>query len=102
MKIQIRQSVFETNSSSTHVLCLCSEEDFIKFKNGKLLLDSDILIDIDDPEVLELKEKYPDSWKDDFKTWDDYNNIGYETFYRQFISKSGDKLVAFGYFGYDG
>lgn len=34
---QIRQGVFETNSSSTHSLCICTKEEFEDFKNGKLL-----------------------------------------------------------------
>lgn len=34
MKVQIRQSVFETNSSSTHVLILFSKENWEKFKNS--------------------------------------------------------------------
>lgn len=36
----IRCSVFETNSNSTHSLCLCSEDEFEKWKKGELLFDT--------------------------------------------------------------
>lgn len=39
MKRQIRRGVFETNSSSTHSLTMCSEEEFEKWKNGEILFD---------------------------------------------------------------
>ena len=35
MKVQIRRSVFETNSSSTHSLTLTSSSNWEKFKNGE-------------------------------------------------------------------
>ena len=41
MKRQIRRGVFETNSSSTHSLTMCSEEEFEQWKNGKVLFDED-------------------------------------------------------------
>lgn len=37
----IRNGVFETNSSSTHSLTMCTESDFKKWKNGELYLDKD-------------------------------------------------------------
>ena len=40
MKIQIRRGVFETNSSSTHSLQICTKEEFDQWVDGKLLLDS--------------------------------------------------------------
>jgi len=36
----IRRGVFETNSSSTHSLCIASKEDFKKWQNGELVYDS--------------------------------------------------------------
>ena len=35
MKETIRSSVFETNSSSTHSLSICSKEEYDKWKNGE-------------------------------------------------------------------
>lgn len=40
MKRQIRRGVYETNSSSSHSITMCSEEEFEKWKDGKLLFDS--------------------------------------------------------------
>lgn len=37
--IQVRKNLFETNSSSTHSLVMCTNEDFEKFKNGETCLD---------------------------------------------------------------
>lgn len=39
MKISIRRSVFETNSSSTHSLSVCSKTDFDKWIAGELIAD---------------------------------------------------------------
>ena len=36
MKIQIRQEVFETNSSSTHVLCHVKKDNYNAWKAGEL------------------------------------------------------------------
>ena len=37
--IQIRKNVFETNSSSTHSLCICTEDEYNKWQKGELLYD---------------------------------------------------------------
>ena len=37
MIYKVRRGVFETNSSSTHSLTMCSKEDFEKWEAGKLL-----------------------------------------------------------------
>ena len=40
MKNVIRYGVFETNSSSSHSLCVCTKEEYEKFKKGDLVLDT--------------------------------------------------------------
>ena len=37
--IQIRRGVFETNSSSTHSICVCTEQQYKDFEDGKLYYD---------------------------------------------------------------
>ena len=37
---QIRNSIFETNSSSVHSLTFCTVEEYNKFLNGELYLDT--------------------------------------------------------------
>ena len=35
--IQIRNNIFETNSSSVHSITICTEEDFQQWKKGNLI-----------------------------------------------------------------
>ena len=37
---QVRRMTFETNSSSTHSLTMCTKEEYDDWKKGKLLFDS--------------------------------------------------------------
>lgn len=50
MKRRIRCGVFETNSSSTHSICICTKEDYDKWKNGEMLYDryNEELVSLDD------------------------------------------------------
>ena len=150
MIFQVRQGVFETNSSSTHTLTICAKDDYDKWNRGEVFwLDNDWhKLDTDKdfvtPEELEeLAEKYNeeqqkridagdkfakvldidkvlnerpsyDNWDDSYwdtersaleaYTTDDFyvSNRDLETYSRNFTSPSGDKMVAFGAFGYDG
>ena len=150
MIFQVRQGVFETNSSSTHTLTICSKDDFDKWKNGEVFwLDNDWhKLDTDKnfvtPEELkELAEKYNEEQqkridagdkfakaldidkvlneRPEYNSWDDsywdtersaleayttddfYARIeDLETYSQTFTSPSGDEMVAFGAFGYDG
>lgn len=92
MKVQIRRSVFETNSSSTHSLTICTEEEFKKFKEGKLFLNYD-------DELVEDNKGESDGCITYEEFFEDYN---LENFTQKFTSPSGDKMVAFGRYGYDG
>lgn len=38
MKVQIRHSIFETNSSSTHAIVILSDEEYKQYQNGELLM----------------------------------------------------------------
>ena len=150
MILQVRQGVFETNSSSTHTLTICTKEDYEDWKHGdKFWLDNDwgklqtSKSFVTSEELEELTEKYNeeeqkridagdeyakvldidkvlnerrdyDSWNDNYwdterssleaYTMDDWyaRNGDLETYERSFTSPSGDEMVAFGAFGYDG
>ncbi len=150
MIFQVRQGVFETNSSSTHTLTICSKDDFDKWKHGEVFwLDNDWgklqtnKSFVTPEELEELTEKYNeeeqkridsgdkfakvldmdkvlnerrdyDSYYDSYwdterssleaYTMDDWyaRNGDLETYSRSFTSPSGDEMVAFGAFGYDG
>ena len=144
MKRQIRLSVFETNSSSTHSITIADEIDYNKWGKGELLYNNydgkflsveegiekniealrnyyaphsetfenfaetyrktksiddaiasteNLSFDIDD---IDWSEMYID-------TEQYYEHVCgyYETYAEEYMSKSGDKIIAFGYYGHD-
>ena len=104
---QIRQGVFETNSSSTHSLTMVSKEEYEKFAAGELLMDYDDKL-VTKEVALERVHEYDkeatedDLFEHDFRSLDGYYGDEYETFKEEFTTKSGDVIVAFGYYGYNG
>lgn len=136
MKRQVRRGVFETNSSSTHSLTMCSEEEFEAWKRGEVLfqeygsenfVSANKLSNNDkrraEEDYEENKDDFQKDWKDlsenakqkyytkyakenniideDAKTYEQYMNEGdLETFVQRYTSKNGDKIVAFGEYGY--
>ncbi len=137
---QIRKNVFETNSSSTHSITMCSESQFDDWKAGKLLFDywDECFVNAqemtktdkenarDEYKQLYEGQSYYKKWEDlsedevnkwynryysencnchndNLKTYDDYFDAwDLETFTHYYTSESGDKIVAFGKYGYDG
>lgn len=111
IKTTIRKGVFETNSSSTHSITICSEEKFKQFERGELYYNDEGLLTKE--EVLKEYEEYKKDYDyeesfEDFceeenfyKNYEDFleNTDDYEDFKREYESKSGDKIVAFGYHG---
>ena len=99
--IQIRQGVFETNSSSTHALAICTQEEWDKLKSGEYLVNEwsiNQIIDANDPKAI----NDPDSYSEWYITYDElYNSKEFEFFNRHFTTPSGDEMVAWGYYGYD-
>lgn len=93
--ISVRKNVFETNSSSTHSLCICTENEYDKFKNGDMMYDdyNEELQFVSDKELEEDEYRYKS-----------YENMGewLEFYEEHFTTPSGDKMVAFGEYGYDG
>lgn len=137
MKRQIRRGIFESNSSSTHSLTMCSEEEFEQCKNGELLFDewgsesfvkANSLSDDDKKYAAQDYENHKDEFSKDWselsesakekyytkyakennivdedaKTYDEWQDDCLETFVDRYTSKSGDEIVAFGKYGYDG
>ena len=99
--IQIRQGVFETNSSSTHALSICTQEEWNKLQSGEYLVNEwsiDQIIDANDPKAI----NDPDNWKENYITYGElYDTSEYEFFKRHFKTPSGDEMVAWGYYGHD-
>lgn len=97
MKRQIRRSTFESNSSSTHVLTMVMESEYDKLAAGELVYDyyNDKLIPVTE-EVHADGDLY--FTIDQFYDWE-FNE--YETFTDEITTPGGEKVICFGYYGYD-
>ncbi len=113
---QVRVGVFETNSSSTHSLTIVSKEEYEKFKSGDFVWNKDFskLQSLEEAkkDLIDERKKWdkgfeetPESVEELLEeTTETYENFGsnYETFNQEYKTKSGEEVVAFGYYGYDG
>jgi hypothetical protein len=111
---QIRIGTFETNSSSTHTLVIVNKDEYEKFKNGEMIWNREEgkLQTIEDAKksLIADRKRWDKSFEasedeieelieDETETYDEFGS-GYETFEQEFETQSGDKIIAFGYFGY--
>jgi len=111
IKKTTRKGVFETNSSSCHSIVICSEEKLNKFKDGEIYYNNDDKKFYTKEEVLKEFEKDKEDYEDfedfcsEISYYKDYDtfleSLEHESFKEEYESKSGDKIVAFGYYGYD-
>lgn len=102
MKRQVRCGVFETNSSMTHALTICTEEEYEKWQNGELLLHHDWR----NGDKFVPNEEVPKDadMKYDYQSYDNYNSEVedyFEPYEEHFTTPSGDNMVVFGYYGHD-
>ena len=125
MKTIVRKGVFETNSSSTHSMIMCTGEEFQKFEDGEMLVNvrDEELFSYDDIVDLITDDYYKDEFSESgiditdkravvkwaAKNIDDLKDIDtfcegtyYYIFSQSFTTKSGEKVVAFGRYGRDG
>jgi hypothetical protein len=111
MLVSIRKGVFETNSSSTHSLTMCSAGDYEEWKEGKLFYNDWNENFITKDEVykdLEITEDMSEDVVDDiindskYYTYDRFFDEEYlETFVDRYTTKSKEEVVAFGKYGMD-
>ena len=98
---QIRRNVFETNSSSTHSITMCMRSEFDKWVNGELVWDRW------NRELVPITPEIKISMENDereYLTYDqfhDWEYVDYETYTNNYTTPNGDKVVAFGYYGYN-
>ena len=121
--IQIRQNIFETNSSSIHTMTITDNDTYEKWINGELLYidedeywclgNTDFNSEKEDFVSKEravdlyeqiIKDEYRPDFKEIFKTYsqwfDSFDELySYKTNY---TTKSGEKIVVFGKHGYCG
>ena len=123
MKRQIRRGVFETNSSSTHSLTMMMKSDYDRWQTEQLYLyEGGYGWEFNEPvknnfytkdEVMEFaknnryyhgEEEIDNETMRDmgFISWDDEGSEYLEGFYQEFTTPSGETIVAFGEYGYDG
>ena len=99
--IQIRRNLFETNSSSTHSITMCTKSDYEKWEKGELVYDMNHEKLIPASEVKEIEDGEDDEDKTLFKSPGEFygwiqNNLYFETYKTEF-----NDVVAFGYYGQD-
>lgn len=124
MKKQIRRGVFETNSSSTHSLTMMMKSDYERWERENLYLFNGWIGEWEfnypvkgylytRDEAIELAKKnkyYQDVEEFDneilkeagFISFDDEGYERLENFYDEFTTPSGETIVAFGQYGFDG
>lgn len=123
--LQIRKNVFETNSSSTHSITMCSKDDYDRWANGEVYLNEGWWGKDNESEYKDKKfvtrdeatdilshDKYFDGIPEDvfdeelaeheIYTIDEYSENDYlEWFENSYTTDSGETVVAFGLYGYD-
>lgn len=119
--IQIRQSIFETNSSSVHSITMVLKSEYERWENGEVLHNGKnwwnkmgelvsrekalawlrkeypYAFDPDDHRYIEDESELLEAF--DFTTPEQFYDNDYETFYDDFTTPSGETVVAFGYYG---
>lgn len=127
--LQIRRNVFETNSSSTHSITMCSKDDYDRWAHGEVYLneywwykdneseyknkkfvtrDEAInLIECNGGDI-EYDKEYYESFDEyiakeyNIYTIDEYFENEYlESFEDEYTTDSGETVIAFGLYGYD-
>lgn len=86
---QIRLGIFETNSSSTHSIVICTDEEFEKWKNGELVYDGD-------KSLIPPTEDNPE-YENNYDEFGEYA----EVCHTEYTTKSGDKINIICSYGYD-
>ena len=93
MKRQIRCGVFETNSSSTHSLVMCSKEDFEAWKRGEVLFQkwgSENFVSankLSDYDKKKASEDYDENKSEFQKDWKDLSDGSKQKYYIQYAKE---------------
>lgn len=94
MKIQIREGVFESNSSSTHTLCICTEEQFSAWRRGEVLYDrwNDCFVkptEMTEEDKENAKEYYVNSMDKYWKEWEELTEQERHEWYEKYAEENG-------------
>ena len=98
---QIRRNVFETNSSSTHSITMCMRSEFDRWVSGELVWDrwNRKLVPI--TPAIKISMENDEREYLTYYQFNDWDYIDYETYTNNYTTPNGDKVVAFGYYGYN-
>lgn len=128
---QVRSNTFETNSSSTHSICMCTKDQYDSWASDwdNLKADSVLYQNYEEKlvtveEAVKYVSRYHDyvnlsdvldahsikhddavdyMREDGFMTCDDYDDdTDNESYYDEFVTPGGETVVAFGSYGWDG
>ena len=127
---QVRSNTFETNSSSTHSICMCTKDQYDSWASvwDSLKADSVIYSNCEEKlvaveEAVKYANRYhdyvelsdildTDSPKHDdavdymrdegFMTCDDFDDYTEESYYGEFVTPGGETVVAFCNYRWDG
>lgn len=118
--LNIRQNVFETNSSSVHAMIICTEKEYEKARLKEMLVDPwrEELITAEEAvaQLFKLKSVNKEELRnkpldelvalceehDVAYLIDHWSHEGCEEFLQRYTTPGGEKIVAFGYAGRDG
>ena len=118
--IQVRNNVFETNSSSVHSICLCSKDVYNRWAESRSEIEENSYLwdkysgnMIPIGEILsEIPMTFDEAKRINFsclparyytvERYDGYmSDQWFEEYHTETTSPSGDEMVAFGYYGHD-
>lgn len=127
---QVRSNTFETNSSSTHSICMCTKDQYDSWASDWDNLEADSILyqnykekfvtveeavkyvnryrdyvnlsDVLDAYSLKHDDAVDYMHEDGFMTCDDYDDdTDNESYYEEFVTPGGETVVAFGSYGWD-
>jgi hypothetical protein len=115
MKRQVRLGVFETNSSMTHALTMCTDSEYRKWVDGEVYWEKwndgfESVKEVDNElDKDNFKSDYYDSYEEmraskgylTYNEFNDYDYVPFETFEETYTTPSRDVVHAFGYYGHD-
>lgn len=90
---QIRKNVFETNSSSTHTLAICTEDEYKKWQEGKLLFNKwhetfiKNSINITKQDKVEAEERYNTCKGKYYKDWSELTETERDEYTYNYIAQ---------------
>lgn len=99
---QVRRMTFETNSSSTHSLTMCTKEEYDNWKNGKLLFDSCYKkfvpsLELTKADFEEAEDNYKSNKQKYQKNWNQLTKEEQEEYTLEYIkeNRSMDEIVTY-------